>query len=58
MKYGIKTISTLDFQQRGIRKIKEYFIAVNGADVKIFKTLNSAIKYLAKQGYDAFGDAL
>ena len=58
MTYGIKVISTLDYQVRGIRKANNEFVAINGSDSRFFKTLNGAIKYLAKRGYTAFGEAL
>ena len=50
-----------DGQERdyyGIRKSNEGFSAMRCGDVKPFKTLGGAIKYLRKAGYDAFGNAI
>jgi len=58
MTYGIKIISTLDYQERGIRKGNECFIAVNGSTIHFFKTLGGAVRCFAKQGYNSFGEKL
>lgn len=52
------TISTTDFQERGIRSARDGFFAVNGSNVQFFTRERNAMKWLAAQGYDSDGNKL
>jgi hypothetical protein len=62
MSYGIRKVivskACNEFDEYGIRSAGGKFIAVICGNVKICNSLAVAVRYLKKNGYDAFGNAI
>ena len=60
--YGIRkicvSINSNEFEEYGIRKAGDQYIALCCGAVGIYRTLNGAKKCLQKMGIDAFGNPI